>query len=425
MVAVQSKTSAIRQAYLDRTQASAAAFGRAEAVLAGGNTRQSAFWRPYPLTMARADGCHLWDADDNCYIDLLNNYTALVHGHSYLPIVEAVERQIRKGSCWAASCIEQVSLAEQITARLPAVDQVRFANSGSEAANLALTIARTVTGRDKVLMARHGYHGSLIEFESGHTNRPFTMTYLASYNDGDDFARELADHGDEIAAVFLEPVLGAGGIIPGDRDFLLSVMDKARAAGALFVLDEVLTFRLASGGMQSLLELEPDLTMLGKFIGGGHPVGAVGGREELMTAFDPDGGTIFHGGTFNGNPITMAAGDVSVAELTASRIEKIGQLAERLDAGLLAAAESVGLPLIVNRAGSLMNLHFSDDQPSPAAHRSTDDMMGLFHLAAMNHGVFVAPRGLMALSTVMTEVLIDEAVERCTAAMSDVARELG
>ena len=415
--------SRIRQTYLDRTGRSAAAFERAERVLAGGNTRQSAFWRPYPLTISKASGCHLWDADDNRYIDLLNNYTALVHGHCYPPIVEAVERQLRNGSCWAASAIEQVSLAEQITTRIPSVDQVRFANSGSEAANLALTIARTVTGRDKVLMARHGYHGSLIEFESGHTNRPWTMTYLADYNDSGDFRQVLAEHGDEIAAVFLEPVLGAGGIIPADRDFLLAVMDATRTAGAVFVLDEVLTFRLSIGGMQGMLDIEPDLTMLGKFIGGGHPVGAVGGRRELMAAFDPDDGKIFHGGTFNGNPLTMAAGAVSVAELTGGRIERMGALAERLRAGLLEAGNSFKLPLTVNHVGSLMNLHFSAGEPTPKAHRGADDMMGLFHLAALNSGVFIAPRGLIALSTVLTEELIDEAIDRCAAAMSDVADE--
>jgi glutamate-1-semialdehyde 2,1-aminomutase len=414
----------IEQSYLARTPHSAAQFVRAQAVLAGGNTRQSVYWRPYPLTLERADGSHVWDIDGNRYIDLLNNYTALVHGHNYPPIVAAVERQIRDGSCWAASCLEQISLAEQVVARIPSVAQVRFVNSGTEAANLALTIARTVTGRDSVLMARHGYHGSLIEFESGHTNRDFAMTYLAEFNNAADFVRVLEEHGDEIAAVFLEPVLGAGGVIPGDRDFFAAVIAAARGAGALFVLDEVLTFRLATGGLQSTLDLEPDLTMLGKFIGGGYPVGAVGGRRELMQEFDPDGGTIFHGGTFNGNPVTMAAGAVSVAELTAERIEMMGKLAVRLRAGLLEAAAAAGLPLTVNCVGSIMNLHFSADAASPAAHRSAAQMLGPFHLAALNHGVFIAPRGLIAVSTVMTEELIDEALERCQAAMHDVVNQL-
>ena len=414
----------IKQAYEARTPKSAAEFARAQAVLAGGNSRQSAFWRPYPLTIERADSSYVWDIDDNRYIDLLNNYTSLVHGHNYPPVVAAVERQIRDGACWAAASVEQVRLAEQLVARIPSADQVRFTNSGTEAANLALTMARTITGRDKVLMARHGYHGSLLEFESGHTDRPYAMTYLADFNDSADFGRVLHEHGDEIAAVFLEPVLGAGGIIPGKRDFLAAVAAAAKDAGSVFVLDEVLTFRLATGGLQSTLELEPDLTMLGKFIGGGHPVGAVAGRQELMQEFNPDGGTIFHGGTFNGNPVTMAAGEVSLAELTAERIEAIGRLGLRLRDGLLAAADAAGVPLTINRVGSLLNLYFSLEQASPAAHRSADKLMGTFHLAALNRGVFIAPRGLIAISTVMTEELVDEAIARCAAAMRDAVNAL-
>lgn len=416
-------TASITKYYTDRTPASAAEYRRAGGVLAGGNSRQSVFWRPYPLTLERADGCHVWDLDGNGYIDLLNNYTALVHGHNYPPVVAAVEQQIRDGSCWAAACAEQVDLAEQIVERIPSVEQLRFVNSGTEAANLALTVARTITGRDAVLMARHGYHGSLVEFESGHTNRPFAMTRLAEFNNTADFQQVLSEHGSEIAAVFLEPVLGAGGIIPGDQEFFAGVFEATRAAGALFVMDEVLTFRLATGGLQKAFGLEPDMTMLGKFIGGGYPVGAVGGSREIMKVFDPDTGTIFHGGTFNGNPITMAAGAVSLAELTDERIARMDVLAQRLRTGLLSAAATAGLPLTINCVGSIMNLHFTEDEAAPAAHRSAAEMLAPFHLAALNRGVFIAPRGLIALSSVMSEALIDDALERCEAAMLDVAGE--
>ena len=419
-----STISRIEQTYLARTERSAAAYERARQVLPGGNTRQSAFWRPHPLTIERASGCRLWDLDGHQYVDVVNNYTSLVHGHAYPPIVEAVEEQLRRGSCWSAGVLDQTALAEQIAARVPGVDQVRFTNSGSEAANLALTIARTVTGREKVLMARYGYHGSLLEFESGHTNRPWSMTYLADYNDTESFAGVLEMHGDEIAAVFLEPVLGAGGIIPAERDFLVRVMEKARAVGALFVLDEVLTLRLAPGGLQSELGVSPDLSMFGKFIGGGYPIGAIGGGSELMKVLDPAHGRVFHSGTFNGNPVTMAAGNVSLRELTPERIGKMSELADRLREGLLAAATSVGVPLSVSQSGSIMNLHFSHEAPSPSEHRDADRLMARFHLAALNRGLFIAPRGLIALSTVMTEAVIDEAVEHARAAMGDMSDEL-
>lgn len=152
-------TSSITQTYLARTPASAEAGRRARSVLPGGNTRQTAFWKPYPISIERAAGYELRDVDGNRYIDLNNNYTALVHGHAYPPVVRAVRHQIERGSCWAAGSVSQVALAAQIVDRVPSVDQVRFTNSGTEAANLAFSMARAITGRDKVLMAQHGYHG--------------------------------------------------------------------------------------------------------------------------------------------------------------------------------------------------------------------------------------------------------------------------
>ncbi|MGE4657649.1 MAG: aminotransferase class III-fold pyridoxal phosphate-dependent enzyme [Gammaproteobacteria bacterium] len=419
-----SMISAIEKVYLRRTERSGIAFRRAKKVLPGGNTRQSAFWNPYPLTIERASGCYVWDLDGHRYIDLANNYTTLVHGHAYPPILKAVKNRFREGTCWTASTLDQTILAEQITDRVPRADLVRFTNSGSEAANLALTIARTVTGREKVLMARYGYHGSLLEFESGHTNRPWPMTFLADYNDSESFIRVLDKHRDEIAAVFLEPVLGAGGIIAGERDFLCTVIEATREAGAVFVLDEVLTFRLALGGLQTELDIAPDLSMFGKFIGGGYPVGAVAGQCNLMQVLDPTQGHIFHSGTFNGNPVTMAAGVVSLQELTLERIQTMSMLADRFRRLLIDASLSLGLPLTVNQSSSIMQLYFSNDALLPSGHRDADQIMARFHLAALNRGLLVAPRGLIALSTVMTETVIDEAAECARAAMNDVANEL-
>ena len=417
-------TSRIEQTYLARTRASAEAFDRAAHVLPGGNTRQPAFWKPYPLTIERARGFELLDVDGNRYIDLNNNYTSLVHGHAYPPVVEAVREQVERGSGWAAGAVAQVSLARQIVDRVPSIERIRFTNSGTEAANLALAMARAITGRPKVLMARHGYHGSLVEFESGHMNRPWIMTSLADFNDAESFVGVLQAQAEGIAAVFLEPVLGAGGIIPATPGFLQVVMKAARSAGVLFVLDEVLTFRLATGGLQAELGLAPDLTMLGKFIGGGYPVGAVGGRADLMKVLEPDEGSVFHGGTFNGNPVTMAAGSVAVRELTAARMDRMAEQAELLGDALRLAAEQLGLPLTLGRIGSLMNLHFIERSPAPSAHRDAGRLMSLFHLAALNRGVFIAPRGLIALSTACTDAVEDDAAESLAVAMKDVADEL-
>ena len=416
--------SPIMRTYLARTRSSVEAHRRARKVLPGGNTRQTAFWKPYPISIERANGHELLDVDGNRYIDLNNNYTALVHGHAYPPIIRAVREQVERGSCWAAGAASQATLARQIVDRVASVDQVRFTNSGTEAANLAFSMARAITGRNKALMARHGYHGSLVGFESGRTNQPWPMTCFAEYNDAEGFERILRDRGGEIAAVFLEPVMGAGGIIPAEPGFLEAVMRSANAAGAVFVLDEVQSFRLATGGYQARLDTAPDLTMFGKFIGGGYPVGAVGGRADLMKVLEPETGQVHHGGTFNGNPVTMAAGAVSLEELTAARIDRMAVHAERLGNAILSAAGELDLPVTLTRAGSLMNLHFGGRPRAPLARRESGRLMSLFHLAALNRGLFLAPRCLIVLSTVMTEVDISEVAYRMRVAMQDVTDEL-
>ena len=413
----------ILETYRQRTPGSATAAARALKTVAGGNSRGAAYWPPYPLTIERAAGTTVVDVDGHEYIDMVNNYTSLVHAHAYPPIMEAVARQLPQGTAWTANNAFQTELAECLIERIPAAHSARFTNSGSEAGILALTIARARSGRHKVLMARHGYHGILGEFEAGSFRgrmpQSAPATYLGVYNDAASFEEVLAAHGDEIAAVVLEPVMGAGGVVPATAEFLRRVQAATEAAGALFVLDEVITFRLAEGGAQALLGIEPDLTMLGKIIGGGFPVGAVVGKREAMQVLEPGPAQVFHSGTFCGNPVTMAAGVVSVRELTAARIERMDQLAARLCERLATHASNLRLPLAINRSGSLLNLSFTSDESSvgpEAAH--------LFFLAALNHGLMAAPRGLMCLSTVMDEALIDTVAQRAAAAMEDVAEAL-
>lgn len=416
--------SAIREKYLQRTRASADAHARAKEAMPGGTSRQAAYWAPYPLTVDRGEGAMFWDIDGNQYLEFINNYTSMAHGHAYPPIVEAVTRQLSRGTGYAAANAAQTVLAERIKDRVPGIDQVRFTNSGTEAAALAFTIARIVTGRRKLLMARYGYHGSLLEFECGSFGREGPLTYLAGFNDLADFERVLAEHRDEIAAVFLEPVLGSGGVIAANADFLKGVIAATHEAGAIFVLDEVLTFRFGLGGCQTDLGIHPDLTMFGKVIGGGFPVGAVGGKAELLRIFDPADMKVFHTGTFNANPVTMVAGDVSVRHLDEARIAKMDELCIRLRDGLLAAARKTGLPLAMNHYRSCLNLYFSESVPQSSIVRTDTAIIDRFHSAAINHGLFIAPRGMIALSTVMTEEIIDDALARAEAAMQDVAAEL-
>lgn len=409
----------IESELIKRTPRSQELFARAQKALPGGNTRQAAYWEPYPLCIDRAQGTHLIDVDGNEYLDLTYNFTAMVHGHAYPPIVEAVA--IDNGTGWPANNVPMIELAEQLVDRVDSVEQVRFTNSGTEAGLLALLVARSITGRRNVLMSRRGYHGALDEFESGTFDRPGPATRLAEFNDLASFEAVLDAEGDQIAAVFLEPVMGAGGVVEATPEFVQGLAKAAHRAGALLVLDEVVTFRLGVGGRQAALGVEPDLTMFGKLIGGGFPVGALGGRRDLLDVFDPAAMRAFHSGTYNGNPITMAAGNVAVRDLTEARIDDMSRLAERLEAGFRDAAKKNGLPFSVRRVGSLLNLYFCEQSPSYNMDRDDLDLMQQFHWACLNRGLMITPRGMVVLCTVMDERVIDEAISRAADALRDVA----
>ena len=413
----------IEQTFRDRTPASAVHAAAASVVMPGGDTRAAAHHPPYQLTMVMGEGPWLTDLDGNRYLDLIGNFTSLVHGNAYPPIVAAARDAISLGSNWPARNLHAVALAEEIVSLVPSVDQVRFTNSGSEATMLAVEIARAATGRRLVLMARYGYHGSAPHFEVGTQGHEGPETLLATYGDAGSFEAVLAERGAEVAAVILEPVMGAGGLAAATPDFLERVEQAAHAAGALLILDEVITLRLSVGGAQGSLGVRPDLTAMGKIIGGGFPVGAVGGREDLMALCNPAQPRLYHSGTFNGNPVTTAAGLVSLRHLTADRIELMAAQAGALDAVLAKAAAELGLPLTVRREGSMLQLFFSPSAPAATPLRTDGAEITAFHLAALNRGVFLAPRGLLALSTVHDDDLIDEAGQRLCAAMEDLAGE--
>ena len=414
--------SSIEERYWSNTVKSAAVARRAERVMPGGDTRSVQQYRPYALTIVRGEGPFLFDADGNRYIDLLGNYTSLVHGNAYPPIVEAIRDAAGGGTAWPARSHAQVELAELLRQRVRSIEQVRFCNSGTEAGMLAAHVARRMTGRKFILMARHGYHGSYDDLEVGLAGHEGERTILADFGDANAFEALLAERGKEIAAVFLEPVLGSAGIVIPPPGFLARVREATRRAGTVLVIDEVITLRLATGGAQEIFDVQPDLTMMGKIIGGGLPVGAIGGTESLMSCLDPrNRGALWHSGTFNGNPLTCAAGTVSVRELTKERIDTMDRLGDRLGRELKKAAMAVELPFSVRRIGSLMNIFFLNDPPPPTIARDDAKLIGEFHLAALNNGLFLAPRGMIALSTVMDDELMNEIIQRASQALQEVA----
>jgi glutamate-1-semialdehyde 2,1-aminomutase len=413
----------IEERYRATTAKSLALCKSAERVMPGGDTRTTTYYRPYPLTLARGEGACVWDVDGNKYFDLLGNYTSLVHGNAYPPIVEAVTRAVRDGSAWPARSEAQIELAALICERVASIDSMRFCNSGTEAGMLAAQVARRLTGRKLILMARYGYHGSYDDLEVGLSGRDGERTLLADFGEATAFEALLSERGAEIAAVYMEPILGSAGIVEPPAGFLSRVYEAAHRAGALFILDEVITLRLHEGGAQQIFDVKPDLTMLGKIVGGGFPVGALGGSEEVMSSFDPrNRGSMFHAGTFNGNPITCAAGTASVRELTQARIDKMANQAERLAAEMTLAARQVELPFSVRTFGSLMNAFFLREPPPPTVARKDARTIANFHLAALNNGLFLAPRGMIALSTVISDEMLSEICERAAKAIADVAQ---
>jgi glutamate-1-semialdehyde 2,1-aminomutase len=390
--------------YLTKSPISASLFPRFKAALAGGETRSTLYYEPYPLVIQKGVGAKLIDIDGNTYIDALNNYTSLVHGHSYGPIVEAVVSAMEEvGSAHASLHYSQLELAELLQDRLPAAERIRFTNSGSEATILAMRIARAASGRRIYVGFEGGYHGSVPGFidDDPHVIR-------VPFNDIEALANAVTE---DTAAVFAEPFLGSGGVIAADAGFLEAAAAVAHDHGALFILDEVQSLRNAFGGIQGELGLEADLLTLGKIIGGGLPVGAVAGSNGLMRLTAAAvGGPVIHSGTFNGNVATMVAGLAAMQALSAVRIERMNKAAAMLAARIERVGEDLNLPLTVTRAGSIMQVHFLNAAPQNAAEarRAPEALVRQLHLALLVGGVYTAPRGMLNLSTAMTDDDLDE-----------------
>ena len=377
----------------------------------GGNTRTTIHQPPFPLTIVRGVAARITDADGHEYTDFLGEYTAGLYGHSHPVIVEAIRAALADGIVLGAPNRYETALAEAVCARFPSVDLVRFCNSGTEANLLALSLSRAVTGRSGVLVFAGAYHGGILLFGHGISplNPPFEWI-VGEYNDIDGAARLVAEHARELAAVIVEPLQGAAGVIPGDPSFLHALRQATTENEVLLVFDEVMTSRLSTGGMQQLLGIDPDLTTLAKFVGGGLSFGAFGGRADLMGRFDPSRpDALQHGGTFNNDVLTMAAGAAGLTRvLTAAEIARLNGLGDRLRNRLNAFAVERGIEFCATGYGSLVGLHFTrgpvrreGDVPEAA------ELRGLLHLHMLERGYSYGRRGFVALSLPLGEREID------------------
>jgi glutamate-1-semialdehyde 2,1-aminomutase len=384
----------------------------------GGNTRTTIHQPPFPLTIVRGEGARLTDADGHQYTDFLGEYTAGLYGHSNAVIVDAIRDALADGLVLGAPNRYEAVLAEAICKRFPSIELVRFCNSGTEANLLALSLSRAVTGRDRVLVFAGAYHGGILLFAHGVSalNPPFDWV-VGEYNNAAEAARLVHEHAHELTAVIVEPLQGAAGVISGDPAFLRTLREATDANGVLLVFDEVMTARLSPGGMQQLLGIEPDLTTLAKFVGGGLSFGAFGGRAELLRRFDPSHpDALQHGGTFNNEVLTMAAGAAGMTQvLTDAEIRRLNDLGDRLRDRLNAFSAERELEFCATGYGSLVGLHFT---PGPVRNEGdvpeSSELHALLHLHMLEHGFSYGRRGFIALSLPLGEADVDcfaEAIE--------------
>jgi glutamate-1-semialdehyde 2,1-aminomutase len=394
--------------YRARNPESFAQHRAACAAMPGGNTRSAIHVDPFPLTMARGEGARLWDIDGHEYVDFLSEFTAGIYGHSHPRIREAIEQALDGGLNFGAHNAIETRFAAAVCARIPSIELVRFTNSGTEANLMAVSAARAITGRPKVLVFAGGYHGGVFYFR-GHgspLNAPFEYL-LARYNDLPAVEALVQPHRTELAAILVEPMQGTTGCIPADQEFLAGLRALANKTGALLIFDEVMTSRLAPGGLQEVHGILPDLTTLGKYVGGGMSFGAFGGRADLMERFDPRRPDAFqHAGTFNNNVLTMSAGLIGLTEIYApERARALNAFGDRLRERLNAIARRRELAMQFTGLGSMMAVHMTGRpiRSQEDAGQSNAALRDLFYFDLLACGIWFAKRGMFALSIALEE----------------------
>lgn len=396
----------VEQQYVEANPRSAHRFHEAAGVMPGGNTRTSLYYAPFPVTFVAGEGARLTDLDGHRYVDLLGEYSAGLYGHADPRVLAAVRQALDEGLSYGGPNVYEVELAGEITRRFPSVELLRFTNSGTEANLFAIGTARAVTGRSSVLVFESGYHGGVLSFRGeAPLNAPYPFV-VCEYNDVAGTLAAIEEHRDDLAAVILEPMLGGGGAVPATREFVQALREATERHGIVLVVDEVMTSRLAPGGLQERLGVVPDLTTFGKYVGAGFSFGAFGGSRRLMERFDPSlPGSLSHPGTFNNNTVTMAAGlvglrDVFTPEVATELNARGDRLRDRLN-GLFAER---GVAMQATGVGSILGLHF---QRTPiACGRDIDpapQRRALLHLELMLRGFYIARRGYLALPLPLTD----------------------
>lgn len=384
-----------------------------------------------PLFIARADGCFLWDADGNQYIDYVCSWGPMILGHSHPDVVKALKEAIANGTSFGAPTALEVEMAELIIDMVPSIEMVRMVNSGTEAAMSAIRLARGFTGRDMIIKFEGCYHGHadslLVSAGSGVATLGIPgspgvpedlaqKTISLSFNNIDAVSRAFEEYGNQIAAVIVEPIPGNMGVILPDKAFLSILRKITKDYHALLIFDEVITgFRVSAGGAQELFGILPDLTCFGKIIGGGLPVGAYGGRKDIMERVAPEG-DIYQAGTLSGNPLAMTAGLATLKTLKSGMIyAELEKKGRALFSALEDAAQSCGLNVVVNRAGSMGSLFFTEKPVTDfvSAKKSNTEIFRAYHVEMLNRGIYLAPSAFEAsfVSTAHDEEVIQKTID--------------
>jgi len=437
----------VTRAWAQPGSVAARLFAEAQRVMPGGNSRTTVFMAPYPPYAASGEGCWITDVDGDRRLDCISNYTSLIHGHAHPRVIEAAERRMRRGTSFPLPTAEEIQLAALLVDRLPSVEQVRFTNSGTEAVMMAIKAARGFTGRPKIAKFEGAYHGSYDYAEVSLSSTPadwgsLTAPASVAYSRGTPPAvledvvvlpfnrTELAvarveREAASLAAVVLDPLPNRVGLLPAQPEFLRAMREVTRAHGIVLIFDEVISFRVGYHGAQGLFGVLPDLTTLGKIIGGGFPVGAVGGRAEVMAVFDPRDGhaPVPHGGTFNANPVTMAAGLAAMELLDRAAFSRLDDLGAKLRGAMEDCLAHAGVPGRVTGIGSLFRVHVTGrellDYRSTRLEAAESARLDRLVRSLLEHGVLIAPTGLGCLSTPMTDVEVEGFLETFAAGLAE------
>ena len=393
----------------------------------GGDTRTATFFLPFPNFIKYGDGAYMYDEDGFKLLDFQNNYTSLIHGHAHPETVEAVREQIAKGSAYTAPFEKQIELSAILTQRFPSVDMIRYTNSGTEANMHALRIARAYTGKAKIIKTEGGYHGTTDVFEAsvdpnikkagtldqikvipesrGVSENALKDVLVVPFNDIERTRKMIEEHHRETACIIIEPIMSSAGQITPDLEYLKFLREITEQYHIVLIFDEVVTGRLSLGGAQKFYGVTPDLTTMGKIIGGGTPVGAFGGKQEIMQMYDPREKKMYHSGTFNGNAVTMAAGLATMKAYNQEAVDYVNGLGTLFKEGVLKIYDKLGLNMKISGAGSIYNILFTDKEVKnyrdvASAH---EELNKVLYMSLLTKGVFDAERGMFCMSTAMTK----------------------